>query len=67
MIRTVEAGQAKHAADVGYVPGPQRLHRRLGADVVLAVGQAETALQDESDVGLLAVDTLFHRHAQQVR
>ena len=40
--------------------------RGLGADVVLAVRQAEPALHQERDVGLLAVDARLHRQAQQV-
>ncbi len=66
LVRTVEAGQCQQAADVLLVTGSERLHARLGADVVLAVRQAEPALQQKGDVGLLAVDARFHRQAKQV-
>ena len=56
---------AQQAADVLLVSGSERLHARLGADVVLAVRQAQPALQQEGDVGLLAVDARFHRQAQR--
>ena len=55
----------QQAADVLLVPGSERLHARLGADVVLAVRQAQPALQQKGDVGLLAVDARLHRQAQQ--
>ena len=66
-VRAVEAGERQQAADVLLVSRSQRLHARLGAEVVLAVRQAEPALQQEGDVGLLAVDARLHRQAQQVR
>ena len=66
LVRTVEAGQCQQAADVLLVTGSERLHARLGADVVLAVRQAEPALQQKGDVGLLAVDARFHRQTQQM-
>ena len=66
LLRMVEAGQCQQAADVLLVPRSERLHARLGADVVLAVRQAEPALQQEGDVGLLAVDAGFHRKPKHV-
>ena len=37
----------------------------VGADIVLAVRQAQPSLQQEGDVGLLAVEPGLHREAQQ--
>ncbi len=45
----------------------QRLHARLAAQIGLAVGQAEPALQQEGDVVRLAVVAHLHREAEQVR
>ena len=66
LVRTVESGQCHEAADVLLVSGSERLHLRLGTDIVLAVGQAEPALQQEGDVGFLPMDAGLHGQTQQM-
>lgn len=67
LLRTLDAREAHHTDDIRAIPRAQRLRGWIGAEVILAIRQSESALHQEGNVGLLAVDALFHGQAQQAR
>jgi hypothetical protein len=58
-VGAIVSGECQQATDIRLILGAQCLHARLGTDVVLTVGEAESALQQEHRVDPVAVDTGF--------
>ncbi len=67
LLRMIEAGQREHPADVLLVSRAERLHGGIAAHVRLTVWQAESSLQQEGDVALLAVERWLDRQSEQSR
>ena len=67
LVGVIESGECQQTADMSLVPGAQRLQARLGAEVVVAVGETESALQQERVVGPLAVDAGLDRQPDESR
>ena len=59
--RMIETGQFQHVTDVATVVGTQRLFVRV--QVRFTIAKAKATLQEEHDIGLLAVIAGLHRQA----